>query len=413
MLEFTPRQWIEQLKAAAETDAAFLIRRFAALDASAFVRESLYEELDVPLRIAPGPNTPSRSRARYRPSPVSFQDRPLDRSRPDLLKTIRRPRVEVRTVAPNAADGLIDLAREAMVTRSRDLDAFANADRNDVRLVECGDGLQLVCYGTRPERRLVLETTYGFLTLKNGVPIGYVLLTTIFGGTEVAYNVFESFRDGEAARVFGKILETARVLFGSAGFSIDPYQLGHGNAEGLRSGAWWFYYKMGFRPEDPEVRRVLRGELARMKKNPRHRSSAATLEKLAAEYMFLRLDRSRSKVLGGLALGNVGLRVSAYLSGRFGADREAGLRACAREAASMLGLSSLRGFSSVERLAWERWSPLVLILPGLSGWSPREKRALVGVVRAKGGQREAEFVAQFDRHPRLRRAILRLTDDVG
>lgn len=406
MLDFTPRKWIEQLKGAAETDAAFLIRRFAALDASLFIRESLYENLDVPVCVEPGPTTPSRSRARYRPSPVTYQDRPLDRSRPDVMKDVKRPRVKVRSVAPAAADELIDLAREAMVTRSRDLDAFANADRNDVRLVDCGDGLQFVCYGTQPERRLVLETTYGFLTLKNGVPIGYVLLTTIFGCTEVAYNVFESFRGGEAARVFGKVLETARVLFASTGFSIDPYQLGHGNAEGLKSGAWWFYYKMGFRPRDPDILKLLHSELKRMKKDRSHRSSEATLEVLSSDYLYLTLTRSQERVLGSYSLGHIGLKVTRYLAERFGADRETGIATCRREAARLLKAKT-NGITAGERFAWERWSPIIAMLPDLESWPPADRKALAAVVRAKGGRRESVFVPLLEGHKRLRRALLK------
>ena len=49
-----------------------------------------------------------------------------------------------------------------------------------------------------------------------------------------------------------------RHLFGSDACSIDPYQLGHGNEEGLASGAWWFYYKLGFRPLDPDIRKLAR-----------------------------------------------------------------------------------------------------------------------------------------------------------
>jgi hypothetical protein len=413
MLDRTPAQWIQALKGPGESDATFLIRRFDALRTDSFGRETLFESFDVPFRLEPGPGTPARGLDRAPRGQVVFQEGPLSRARPDLRKDVRRPPLGVRFVSPREGEKLISLARAAMVTRARDLEVFAQADRNDVGIVDCGEGLQFVCYGAVPERRLMLEAVYGFLTLKNGVPIGYVLASSLFESTEVAYNVFDTYRGAEAAPIFGRVLAICRHLFGARAFSIDPYQLGYGNAEGLQSGAWWFYYKMGFRPEDPGVKRVLRGELARMKKNPRHRSSPATLEKLAAEYMFLRLDRSRSKVLGGLALGNAGLRVSAYLAGRFGADREAGLRACSREAAQLLGLRSQRGFSSGERLAWERWSPLVLILPGLSRWTTQEKRALVDVVRAKGGRREAEFVSRFDRHARLRRAVLQLTEDLA
>ena len=42
---------------------------------------------------------------------------------------------------------IIDLARASMVTRSRDLDAFAFGDPDDVRIFDCGDGLELATIG--------------------------------------------------------------------------------------------------------------------------------------------------------------------------------------------------------------------------------------------------------------------------
>ena len=47
-------------------------------------------------------------------------------------------------------------------------------------------------------------------------------------------------------------------------------------------------------------------------------------------------------------------------------------------------------------------------LPGITRWPAKDKRALVRVVRAKGGRRESDYVNRFDQHPRLRRAILKL-----
>ncbi len=48
------------------------------------------------------------------------------------------------------------------------------------------------------------------------------------------------------------------------------------------------------------------------------------------------------------------------------------------------------------------------MLPGVQRWTAAEKRALVAVVRAKGGRRESDFVRRFDAHRRLRRAIVSL-----
>jgi hypothetical protein len=365
MLSYTPRGWVELLKGPEESDAAFLVRRFHAIRGDSFVREAIYEDVDVPVRLAPGPGTPARTRARYDGSPVVYQTEPLSRARPDLRKVVHDAPLAVRSVPRREARKLIDLAREAMVTRSRDLDAFSYADENDVRMIDCGRGLQFVAYGAIPERRLMLESVYGFLTLRSGVPIGYVLASSLF-------------------------------------------RSGYGNKEGLASGAWWFYYKMGFRPDDPEVRRVLRGELRRMKTRPGHRSDIKTLEQLASENVYLVLRKSKKDVFGRMSPGNVGLAITGYLAGRFGADRERGLRECAREAARLLGVRSTRGFSTAERLAWERFSPLVLVLPGIERWSRENKRALVKVIRAKGGRHESDYVRLFDAHTRLKGAVFKL-----
>jgi hypothetical protein len=411
MIEQSPREWIDQLRGPGETDAVYLIERFERLAAEPPVQERLYEQLDVPLRLGPGSDTPSRTRARYDASPVVFQRSPLVRSRPPLRREIEHGPTAVRELSLREGRRLIDLSREAMVTRSRDLDAFAYADPRDVRIIDFDQGLQFAMFGRAVAHRLLLETSYGFLTLKNGVPIGYTLASTLFRSAEIAYNVFDTFRDGEAALFFVRFLSLVTDLFGSDTFGIDPYQLGYGNQEGLRSGAWWFYYKMGFRPRDPDVRRILRGELERMKKNPRHRSDMATLEKLASEYLFCRLGRPRKDVLGLVPLGNIGLRLSAYLAERFGADRESGTETCDREAAKLLRVDQRAGFSAGERLTWRRWAPLVLCLPGVERWTSGEKRALVAVIRAKGGRRESDFVLAFDRHPRLGKALLELSKE--
>jgi len=404
------REWIEILRGPRETGAAFLIRRFDALRVDPFLREFLYDELDPPMRLIPGPETPSRTTARYARSPVVFQSRPLASARPDLLAELRRPPVAVREVPVRDGHALIDLAREAMVTRSRDLDVFCWGDPRDVRLVDAGGGLQFACIGAVPERRLLLESVYGFLTLKNGVPIGYVLCSALFGSSEIAYNVFETYRGAEAAPVYGRVLSMVRQLFGSDSFAIDPYQVGHHNEEGIHSGAWWFYQKLGFRPTDPAPARLMRRELARMARRPESRSTPATLRRLAESSLVLHTGRPRRDVMGIVSVADVGLRASRYLARRFGADRERAARVLVREAAARVGLRArgLAGFTPAERGAWERWAPIVMMIPGIERWSPAARRGLVSVVRAKGGRRESDFVRLFDAHRPLRRAVLRL-----
>ena len=409
-LDLGVRGWVKRLKGPHETDAVFLVRRLAALGRDTFENEWAYEGLDLPLVLAPGPDGPSRTRAAAGVPSVSFRTAPLDAGRPDVRREVAGP--PARVVPATFAEGrrLLDLAREAMITRERDLDVFQWGDPHDVRLAHFPDGLTFVVIGAVPERRLLLESVYGYLTLKNGVPVGYVLVSALFGSSEIAYNVFETFRGGESGRVYGKVLALTRSLFGPDVFTIFPYQLGgYGNEEALASGAWWFYQKLGFLPRAPHVVKLMKEELARMKANPGHRSSLATLKALASENLYFHLGKERDDAIGLLELPNVGLAVTDMLSRRFGSDREGAEAVLILEARDLLGLRSLSGWSEGERLAFRRWAPLVTILPHLARWSRAERRALAGVVRAKGGRRESDFVRLFDRHRKLRKAISALT----
>ena len=404
-LDMPVRDWIATLKGEDETDAQFVVRAHARIGRDEFERNALYDELGLRLRLRPGPGTPSRTHERA-PRRVVFQTTPLRRERPDVAREIATPPKSIRSVEGAEARVLVALAQDAMVSRQRDLDAFMHADVRDVRVVDCGDGLEFVCIGVRPERRLLLESVYAFLTLRNGVPVGYVLTSALLGSSEIAYNVFDNWRGGDAGWIYGRVLAMTHALFRSDTFTVYPYQLGgDGNLEGLRSGAWWFYQKLGFRSRDPEVLAGMRRELARIARDPGHRTDRATLRRLASSNVFWQPGRERPDVIGAFPLEQVGLVVAERMAQRFGSDRERGERVCAAEAAKVCGVRSRKGWSPGEQLAWRRFAPLVTCLPGLARWSAAQRRALVTVIRAKGGRRESDFVRAFDAHRPLRRAL--------
>ena len=403
------REWIEYMRGPDETDAAFLVRSVGALDAGEPLADHVYDQLDPPLRLAPGPDTPSRTRPKHADTQVIFQTGPLRMARPELPAAIRKRPRGVHVLPPRAGARLVDTARETLVTRSRDLDAFAFGDRRDVRLVEWDEGLAVATFCATPDRRLLLESVYGVLVLKNGVPIGYGSISALFGSCEIAHNVFETFRGAEGGQVYGAVLATAHHLFDGDTFTIDPYQLGEGNDEALRSGAWWFYQKLGFRPRDAAVMRLMRREEAAMAKRPRHRSTIPTLRRLAQAPLFYDMARPRDDVIGTLPLGRVGEAVTAAVATRFGSDRRRAVRVLTAEARALLDLRSLDGWDRSQRLILQRWAPLICVLPGVSRWKAGDRRALADIVRAKGGRRESDYVRRFDSHRPLRRAVFALT----
>jgi hypothetical protein len=404
-LDLSLRQWLTRLKAPEEADGAFLARRLDELEAGPLVREVLYDEVQPELVLRADEHTPSRTTARAGLGTFVPRAAGLHRERPDLRAVLRRA-PQVRAVTPREGARLIELAQNAMVTRARDLDVFAHGDPRDVRVLTCEGGLQFVAIGFRPERRLLLEAVYGFLTLQNDVPIGYVLNSALFGSAEIAFNVFDAFRGAEAAHVYGWVLSSVRHLFGVDTFTIYPYQLGHENEEGIASGAWWFYQRLGFRPRHAPTLALMRRELARQRARPGYRSSATILRRLARENLYWSLGRDREDVIGRLPLAELAAPGAALLARRAGSRGAEGERELAREAATRFGLASLRGWSADERLLLRRWAPLLLALPGVERWSPAVRRAALEVVRAKGGRRESDFVRLLDRHGPLRGALL-------
>jgi hypothetical protein len=288
-----------------------------------------------------------------------------------------------------------------MITRARDLMAFEQANARDVRLVDDGDGLAFAFCGVIPERRFLLPALYGCLTLKNGVPMGYVQVEVIGPWAAVSFNTFDTFRGGEAGYVFGRLLSTIHHVFGAESFSIEPYQLGQDNEEGIESGAWWFYYKLGFRPRAAAARRLARREVALQRVNPLHRSSARTLRALAEHHLFFDLDLTRPR---GLPPVQDALSRAVSWLARHGGGAAAERKAD-EAARAITGLRSLRGLGAGERLAWRRWAPLVASLPGVARWSVAQRRELAAIVRAKGRRQELEFLLRFAAHPKLAKAL--------
>ncbi len=394
---------LDRLRGKGGSDAVFLLQRIAAMPGNGFTREAFSDTIDAGYVLEPGADTPSRSAAFFAAAPVVFRKDAPTRVRPDLRAEIARSPRSLRRMALPDAEAIIHLARGAMVTRARSLEAFSFANPHDAWLIDDGDGLAFAFIGVLPQRRHALAAYYGGLTLRNGVPIGYLQADILGRGAALSFNTFETFRGAEAAHTFARWLAALHRVFGSTSFSIEPYQLGQDNDEALESGAWWFYAKLGFAPRDVATAKLARAEHARLRRCPRQRSSPATLRRLSEQHLFFDLDPSRTQPR--LALAELGLRSGAALSARAGANRDRGLDAAGTELMHLCGLASLRGFSADQREAWRRMAPILTLLE-LGAWRSDERRALVDLIRTKGGRSERAFVSRYLDLPKLEAALL-------
>jgi hypothetical protein len=206
------------------------------------------------------------------------------------------------------------------------------------------------------------------------VPTGYVELLSVFERAEVGFNLYYTFREGESAWLYARLLRLFRQVLGVTCFSVDPYQIGLENPEAVDSGAFWFYRKLGFRPVDPKVAALMEREERRMAKTPGYRSSKRTLEKLAEGYLLFEAPSSEKGVWDNFRVRNVGLAVER-----------------ARAAPSSSGLAQAMS-----------------LIPDLERWTPQEELAGAAILRAKESASEARYLRLMQRHPRLRTAFLAL-----
>ena len=142
-----------------------------------------------------------------------------------------------------------------------------------------------------------------------------------------------------------------------------------------------------------------------MKTRPSHRSSKRTLQRLAEDYLYFETPKARAPFWPRIA--ELGANTARHLAGLAAADRETALRLCLEETRRLLIAPPPRAPAEV-LAAWENWSPIVSILPDIERWSREERVNLAKLISAKGGRRDSDYLALFDKHPQLGPALRRL-----
>ncbi len=391
---------VDRLVPQGMTDADFIIGLIAAMPGDDFSREAFGDRLDLSYLLRAGPDTPERTTARFDRTEIHFQTAELQGGYPDLKLEARHGPRRVQALRGRDALAAIRLARISMITRERDVASFQFANPGDVFLVDDGRGLAFAMMGMIPERRATLPATYTALTLKNGVPIGYIQVEVLGRHGALSFNTFEAFRSAEAAQVLARFLAAAHHLFGCTDFSIEPYQLGAGNDEGIDSGAWWFYHRLGFRPNAGQVRRIAARELAKRAANARYRSPPRTLRTLARWHLFYSLNQQERAQLP---------RSHHWLAAATDATRHYGQRtpaarhdATVADALARLGRAKPSRLGASQRRMLVRWAPLVLALTAQGRWSAGDRKRLLRLILAKAGPDERGFQQQLLHHTRLR-----------
>jgi hypothetical protein len=223
-----------------------------------------------------------------------FHDSPLiRRADVSLAAELESPAFATEKLSRAQGERMLDFARETSAMRYRELHGFTYGDPEHVVRAVLGRGVEVFVSGVRREHRLPLRAYHAGMFFKNGVPIGYIECLTLFEHMEVGFNLYYTFREGETAWLYTRLLRLFRQLLSVTCFAVDPYQLGAHNEEAIESGAFWFYRKLGFRPANGEVAKLLQREESKLRADAGHRTPAGTLRRMAAGWMIYEADGAR------------------------------------------------------------------------------------------------------------------------
>ena len=256
-----------------------------------------------------------------------------------------------------------------------------------------------------------MRAYHAALIFKNGVPVAYFEGLSLFERMESGFNLYYTFRDGETAWLYARILRLMRQLLGVTVFSIDPYQVGHENEEGIESGAFWFYRKLGFRPVRPELMKLTRSEERKLATDTRRRTSARMLRKLAAGHMLFetpnRVQPAQSGQWDRFEVRNVGIAVQRTMAREFQSDPQKIRTQSVEFVKKGLKLPTNR-WREAEVGALNKLALVLAIVPGIERWSQDEKQLVARIIQAKASRDEALYLKLMQKHERLRAGVIRL-----
>jgi hypothetical protein len=367
------REWIDMVRAGGQgTDFDWLMAQLQDKRLRSFWTQ-LYDAAELPLawdltgsRYSKASNVLQVDAVRTRESGM--------RQRPRSPKQeIMRPLPRMQALSARDGARLIDIAMASLAVRHRETYHFNYANPREVYLADVGDGVSVAVFGLLPGHRFPLECTMGYLILSNGVPIGYGGSSLLFRQANTGVNIFDEFRGSEAAFLWTQVMRVYHALAGCTRFIANPYQFGGDNSEALKSGAFWFYYRLGYRPVLPEIRKLAQQEQAKIRRDRSYRSNMKTLRLLASCDMHLTLP---------------GAKASEFFDERW------------FETVSMLATEALAKIGGNARRKSNALAPIVAAVKSAS-WSTADKRLTRELLRAKDGEFELTYAKLLARHDKL------------
>lgn len=283
---------------------------------------------------------------------------------------------------------IIDAARLSLCYLYRETEPFTNANPDDITLFHLDHGISIALFGSISAKRYSLESYIGYLVFKNNIPASYGG-GWIFGQrSQFGINILESFRGGESALIICELLRVYHQYFGVNRFVVKPYQFGLHNSEAIKTGAFWFYYKLGFWPVDQELRKLASSENEKKKTIPNYKSEAATLRKFTKSNIELVLNERAYPDYDSERLSQM---ITSFINTEYNGNRQAALNACFKQLCKNLNVKP-SFFKSQDVDYAKQCAVLFSIKASSDDWQLKNKSQIIKFITLKTAATELEWI---------------------
>ena len=399
------QEWIDTVRGVNKgTDFDWLLAQLSNKPQQSFWC-ALYDAADLPLVWNLSGSMYSKSANEFPMRQIHSREQGM-RPRPRAVKQeIQKPLESIKKLSSHDGARLIDVAMASLAVRHRETNHFNYASADEVYLADVGVGISIAVFGLQLEHRFSLECTMGFLILSNGVPVGYGGSSILFRQVNTGINIFDEYRGSEASYLWVQVMRVYHALAGCTRFIANPYQFGGGNSEALKSGAFWFYYRLGYRPVLPDIRKLAQRESSKIQRNRNYRSDIKILRKLASCDMHLTLPGARaSDLFEERWLETISMLATRELGAAGGRTREDAVSRVVARLNRDIGIKSQARWSAAERRGFKVIAPIVAVVKP-KDWPATDKRSLRQLLRAKGGCKEARYARLLCDNEKLLRSL--------
>jgi hypothetical protein len=278
-----PLKWISKAAGTKNKNKIlkWMITSLDELEASELIKEQLFDSMGVFVEVDPKKKIFSRSFGKLSGTKTFFHTEPLLKKF-DERELIGRKLPKEKLLSQKQKEEIRDASRVALALLHRETDPITYNNENSLKYFELERGLSIALFSIDKVKRLPLESYIGFMMFKNGYPMSYGGAWLFEKRALIGINIFEPFRGGESAYVFAQLLRCYHKGFGAEYFEVEPYQFGKNNPEGIKSGAFWFYHRFGFRPTDKKLFDLSELEFKKIQTEKGYRSDLSTLKKFTA-----------------------------------------------------------------------------------------------------------------------------------